>query len=124
MPNCNVQTVKATVGEKSKERNVECSAFHVDRESCPDCGCDCVRRQLKCSIPGTGVQSMQGRHFILICGGVRGLCPRRGSRGQSPLVGVRGRSPLKPQRFWHFKGVPDMYYCGYYDEIPKTIVLC
>ena len=53
----------------------------------------------------------QGRHFILICEGVRGRRPR-GSRGQSPLVGVRGRSPLKPQRFWHFKNVPDMYFCG------------
>ena len=43
--------------------------------------------------------SMQGRHFILICGaGVRG----------GPAAGVQG----KPKRFWHFKVVPDMYFCG------------
>ena len=64
----------------------------------------------------------QGRHLILICGGGGpGAVPPAGVQGAEPLGGGQG---AKPQRFWHFKGVPDMNFCGYYDEIPKTIVLC
>ena len=47
--------------------------------------------------------------------------PPAGVQGAEPLGGGQG---AKPQHFWHFKGVPDMYFCGYYDKIPKTIVLC
>ena len=52
--------------------------------------------------------------------GVQGAEPLGGGQGAEPLGGGQGRSPLKPQRFWHFKGVPDMYFCA----IPKTVVLC
>ena len=51
----------------------------------------------------------QGRHFILICGGVQGAEPLAGVQGTEPLGGGQG---AKPQRFWHFKSVPDMYFCG------------
>ena len=56
--------------------------------------------------------SSRGVISFKFVGGGPGAVPPAGVQGAEPVGGGQGAKPLKPQRFWHFKGVPDMYFCG------------
>ena len=52
---------------------------------------------------------LPGASFHFNLWGGPGAVPPAGVQGAEPLGGGQG---AKPQHFWHFKGVPDMHFCG------------
>ena len=76
-------------------------------------------------IPHTGKPTritytcLQGRHFILICGRVRGQCPRRGSR--APWWGSGGEAPWSPSVFGILKLFLTCIFVGNMMKFPKQL---